>query len=136
MVAVVVLAAAAVACGDDDDAQPEVPEEGTGSVFNDTIIASESHDEILLDGGLGEMLVAVDCDPPGGGNLVTVVANGLEPGIYIGTFEPSTGVDLNLQVAGAGDAVGTAQATLDEEEYTVTFADIDGGVFEVRGCTS
>lgn len=132
---VVLLVGVVAACGDDDDATPEVPEGGTGSIYNDTIIASESHDELLLDGGDGEMLVAVDCDPDGGGNLVTVIADGLDEGIYIGTFDPGTGVDLSLQVAGPGEAVAQAQMTLDQDEYTVTFDTIDGGVFDLRGCT-
>ena len=133
---VLLLAGAVTACGSDDDATPEVPEGGTGSVYNDTIIAAESHDEVLLDGGEGEMLVAVDCDPDGGGTLVTVVADGLAEGIYIGTFDPSTGVDLSLQVAGPGEAIGQSQMTLDEDEYTVTFESVEGAVFDLRGCTT
>jgi hypothetical protein len=113
-----------------------VPEGGTGSAFNDAIIASESHNEVLLDGGAGEIVVAVDCDPDTGGDLVTVVAEGLEPAVYTGMFDPSTGVDLSLDATGGGQAVGTAEMTLDAEEYTVTFADIDGVVFNVRGCTN
>ncbi len=51
--------------------------------------SSESHDEILFNGGDGEIVVAVDCDPEGGGTLVTVVAEGLEPGVYEGVFDPT-----------------------------------------------
>lgn len=131
--ATLALAATAAACGS-DDAAPEPPEGGTGSAYNDAIIASESHDEILLDGGNGEMVVAVDCDPDTGGNLVTVVAEGLAPAVYTGVFDPSTGVDLSLDATSGGQVVGQAQMTLDAEEYTVTFADIDGGEFTVRGC--
>ncbi len=133
--AVIALAAVAAACGSDDPA-PELPEGGTGSAFNDAIITSESHDEVLLDGGQGEMLVAVDCDPDGGGNLVTVVAEGLEPAVYTGVFDPSTGVDLSLDATSGGESVATSEMTLDAEEYTVTFADIDGAVLNVRGCPS
>ena len=132
---VAALALALVACGSDDGAV-EVPEGGTGSAYNDAIIASESHDEILLNGGDGEIVVAVDCDPEAGGTIVTVVAEGLEPAVYTGVFDPSTGVDLTLDATAAGQSIGEAEMTLDAEEYTVTFADIEGGVFNLRGCTS
>jgi hypothetical protein len=131
--AVIALAATAAACGSDDPT-PELPEGGTGSAYNDAIIASESHDEVLLGGGAGEIVVAVDCDPDTGGNIVTVVAEGLEPGVYTGVFDPSTGVDLSLDTTGGGQSVGASQMTLDAEEYTVTFADIEGAEFTVRGC--
>jgi hypothetical protein len=133
--AVIALAVAAAACGSDDSA-PELPEGGTGSAFNDAIIASESHDEILLEDGNAEMLVAVDCDPPTGGNLVTVVAEGLTPAVYSGELDPSTGVALSLDASQGGQAVEAAPMTLDAEEYTVTFADIDGAEFTVMGCPS
>ena len=132
--AVIALAAAVAACGSNEPA-PELPEGGTGSAFNDAIIASESHDEVLLDGGAGEMLVAVDCDADAGGTIVTVVGEGLDPAVYTGVFDPSTGVDLSLDsTGGSGQAVGQAPMTLDAEEYTVTFGDIEGAVFTVRGC--
>jgi hypothetical protein len=131
--AVITFAVVAAACGS-DDAAPELPEGGTGSAFNDAIVESESHDEILLDGGAAEMLVAVDCDPPTGGNLVTVVAEGLPPAVYSGEFDPSTGVSLSIDTTEGGQVVGASQVTLDAEEYTVTFADIDGAVFTVMGC--
>ncbi len=133
--AVIFLAATAAACGSDEPA-PELPEGGTGSAFNDAIITSESHDEVLLDGGQGEMLVAVDCDPETGGNLVTVVAEGIEPALYTGMFDPETGVDINLDATSGGQSVSQVEMTLDAEEYTVTFADIDGAVFNVMGCAS
>ena len=133
--AVIALAAAAAACGSDDPT-PELPEGGTGSAYNDAIIASESHDEVLLGGGTGEMVVAVDCDPDIGGTIVTVVAEGLEPAVFTGVFDPSTGVDLSLDATGGGQVVSQAQMTLDADEYTVTFADIEGAVFNVSGCTS
>lgn len=130
-----VAALALAACGDDEDAQPELPEGGTGSAYNDAIIEAESHDEILIP-GVGDMVVAVNCDPDAGGPVVTAVADGLEPGVYIGEFDPSTGVSLSLQVSGPGYAVAESQMTLDAEEYTVTFADIEGGEFSVSGCPS
>jgi hypothetical protein len=131
--AVIALVAGAAACGSDDP-KPELPEGGTGSAYNDAIIASESHDEVLLRGATGEMVVAVDCDPDVGGTIVTVVAEGVEPGVYTGVFDPPTGVDLSLDTTGGGQSVGTAQMTLDAEAYTVTFADIEGAQFTVRGC--
>ncbi len=130
----IVLVSALAACGDDDDGQVDVPEEGTGSAYTQAIIESESHDEILLSGG-GDMVVAVNCDPEGGGlPVVTAVADGLADGVYTGVFDPPTGVDLSLQVAGPGDAVGTAEMELNDEEYIVTFSSIDGGEFGVSGC--
>jgi hypothetical protein len=130
-VAVLTLAA----CGS-DDATPELPEGGTGSAYNDAIIASESHDEVLLNGGDGEIVVAVDCDPEEGGTIVTVVAEGLEPAVYTGVFDPSTGVDLTLDATAGGQAIAQEEMTLDAAEYTVTFADIEGAEFSLRGCTS
>lgn len=128
------LAAALAACGSDGDTI-EVPDGGTGSAYNDAIRTSESHDEIIFATG-GDMVVAVDCDPDGGGTLVTVVADGLEPGSYTGTFEPATGVDLTLEVSSGEQAVDSVEMTLDEAEYTVTFADIDGAEFSLLGCPS
>ena len=135
IVAVIAFASIGAACGSDDPA-PELPEGGTGSAFNDAIITSESHDEVLLDGGQGEILVAVDCDPETGGNLVTVVAEGIEPAVYTGTFDPTTDVELSLDATSGGQSVGQTEMTLDAEAYTVTFADIDGAVFNVGGCPS
>ncbi len=133
--AIIALAAAAAACGSDDPT-PELPEGGTGSAYNDAIIASDSHDEVLLAGGAGEMVVAVQCDSDLGGTLVTVVAEGLEPAVYTGVFDPSTGVDVSLDATSGGQAISAAQMTLDAEEYTVTFADIQGAEFNLRGCPS
>lgn len=134
LVACIALSAALVACGSDDDTV-EVPEGGTGSAYNDAIRASESHDEIVFPEG-GDMVVAVDCDPESGGTLVTVVAEGLAPGVYVGMFDPSTGVDLTLDVSSGGQSVGEAQMTLEEDDYTVTFADIEDAEFNLRGCPS
>lgn len=129
----IVLAAIAAACGDDDDDGQIDPEE-TSSLYTRAIIESESHFEIVLP-NRGDMVVAVNCDPEGGGlPVVTAVAEGLTEGIYVGTFDPATGVDISLQVAGPGEAVATAQMALDEETYVVTFESIEGGVFDVRGC--
>lgn len=134
VVAVVALCAALVACGSDDDTV-EVPEGGTGSAYNDAIRGADSHDEVVFAEG-GDMVVAVDCESDAGGTIVTVVGEGIEPGVYSGVFEPSTGVDLSLEVSGASEAVGAAQMTLDQAEYTVTFVDIDGAEFTVSGCPS
>ena len=133
--AIIAFAAAAAACGSDEPA-PELPEGGTGSAFNDAIITSESHDEVLLEGGQGEMLVAVDCDPETGSNLVTVVAEGIEPALYTGMFDPETGVDISLDATSGGQSVSQVEMTLDAAEYTVTFAELDGAVFNVMGCAS
>ncbi len=133
--AVIALAFVAPACGSDDPA-PEVPEGGTGNAYNDAIITSDSHDEVLLGGGTSEMVVAIDCDTDPSGNLVTVVAEGLTPAVYTGVFEPSTGVDIMIDATPGGQVVSTAVMTLDAEEYDVTFADIEGAEFTVRGCES
>ena len=133
--AILALAVATAACGS-DDAGPELPEGGTGSAYNDAIIASDSHDEVLLNGGDGEMVVAVDCESDTGDTVVTVVAEGLAPAVYTGVFDPSTGVDISLDATGGGQVVAATPMTLDAEEYTVTFADIDGGDFTVSGCPS
>ena len=133
------LAIALGACGSDSSGTSGTVEgapEGARSAYTEAVATSESHDEILLSTG-GDMVVAVNCDAQTGGDLVTVVAVGLPPGTYTGTFDPAAGGDLSLQVTGAGEAVGARQTTLDEAEYTVTFADIDGGVtFTLAGCSS
>jgi hypothetical protein len=134
-VAAVALGASVAACGSDDPV-PEIPEGGTGSAYNDAIIASDSHDEVLIGGGTGEMLVAVQCGGEDGGTIVTVIAEGVEPGVYTGEFEPSTGVKLQFEATSGNQTQGASQMTLDAEEYTVTFADIEGAEFTVRGCPS
>jgi hypothetical protein len=133
VVAAVALAASVAACGSDDP-EPEVPEGGTGSAYNDAILASDSHDEVLLGGGTGEMLVTVQCDEEAGGDIVTVIAEGLEPGVYTGEFDPSTGVDLMVESTSGAQTQGASQMGLDAEEYTVTFADVEGAEFTVSGC--
>ncbi len=134
-VAAIALAVTIAACGSDAPA-PEVPEGGTGSAYNDAIIASDSHDEVLLGGGTSEMVVAIDCESDPEGNLVTVVAEGLDPAVYTGVFTPSTGVDVTIDATPGGQVIGTALMTLDAEEYDVTFAEIEGAEFTVRGCSS
>jgi hypothetical protein len=132
--AAIVLACAAACSDDDDDGQVDVPEEGTGSAYTQAVLESTSHDEILLSDG-GDMVVAVNCSPDSGGlPVVTAVADGLADDVYVGVFDPSTGVDITLEVAGPGEAVATAQMALDDEAYVVTFSSIDGGEFDVRGC--
>jgi len=49
-------------------------------------------------------------------------------------YNDATGVDLTVDATGGGRVVSTFEMTLVAEEYTVTFADIDGGEFTVRGC--
>jgi hypothetical protein len=121
------------ACGSDDGATPDIPEGGTGNPYTQAIIESWSHDEIIFPTG-GDMVVAVNCTAETGGTVVTAVAEGLEPGTYTGVFDPATGTDLVLQVTGSEYSIATAEMTLDAESYTVTFADIEGGEFEVSGC--
>ncbi len=123
---------ALAACGSDDETV-DVPEGGTGNPYTQAIIESESHQEIIFPAG-GDMVVAVDCDPAEGGTIVTVVAEGLEPGDYVGVFDPATDADITLTVSDAPQSSATTEMTLDQAEYTVTFADIEGGVFTVRGC--
>jgi hypothetical protein len=83
----------------------------------------------------GKVVVAVECESQMGGNLVHVGVVGVPPGTYTGTLEPSAGGDLTVQVISDGPAQGARQATLDEPEYTVTFADIDGGTsLTIAGC--
>ena len=129
----VLLAAAVAACGDDDEGRVDVPEEGTGSAYTQAIIEANSHDEVLLPGG-GDMVVAVRCDSETGLAAVTAVADGLGEGTYVGVFEPATGVDVSLQVVGAGESAAVAQMALAEAEYVVTFESIEGGEFDVKGC--
>lgn len=131
---VAVMALTLIACGS-DDTTVAVPEGGTGDPYTQAIIEAESHDEVVFPAG-GDMVVAVNCDPAEGGTIVTVVAEGLDPGDYVGTFEPAAGTDITLTVSDAGQSVATAEMTLDQAEYTVTFADIDNGVFTIRGCAS
>ena len=123
---------ALAACGSDDETV-DVPEGGTGNPYTQAIIESESHDEIIFPTG-GDMVVAVDCDPAEGGTVVTVVAEGLEPGDYVGVFDPPTDADITLTASDAPQSTAKTEMTLDQAEYTVTFADIEDGVFTVRGC--
>ena len=121
------------ACGSDDDGQVDVPEEGTGNPYTQAIIESDSHDEVLLSDS-SDMVVAVQC-VEGSTAIVTAVASELDAGTYVGVLEPSSGVDVSVQSSGTSYAIGAGQMTLDAEEYTVTFADIDGGItFTVAGC--
>lgn len=129
----IVLASAATACSD-DDGDGGLPDVETNSPYTRAIVESTSHDEIILPGG-GDMVVAVNCNPEDGGlPVVTAVADGLDNGLYVGEFDPSTGVDISLQVNGPGDAVASAQMALDDEAYVVTFSSIEGGQFDVDGC--
>ncbi len=80
------------------------------------------------------MVVAVNCGAEGGAAVVKAVAAGLPLGEYTGTFDPATGVDLQLTVDALVEATTSAEMTLDAAEYTVTFADLNGAVFTVNGC--
>ncbi len=50
--------------------------------------------------------MAVDCDPDVGDDLVTVVGEGLAPGVYVGEFDPSTGVDVTLDASSGASRSG------------------------------
>ncbi|MEL6890508.1 MAG: hypothetical protein AAFP84_02850 [Actinomycetota bacterium] len=133
-VAIGITVAALASCGSDgEDERAEIEAEGTGNPYTQAIIESTSHDEILLPGG--DMVVAADCSPDDEDlPLVTAVANGLPDGVYVGVFEPATGVDITLEVTGAEQVVATASVALDDEAYVVTFDSIEGGSFDLRGC--
>ena len=129
---VIAVATLAVACGSDDERE-ETAEEGTGSAYTQAIIESTSHDEILLPDG--DMVVAVNCAPEEGGlPTVTAVAEGLPSGVYVGVFEPATGVDVTLEISRSGETAAVAEMELPEDEYVVTFEGIEGGQFDVSGC--
>jgi hypothetical protein len=132
--ALAVTTLAIAACGS-DDGETGVPDGSTGNPYTQAIIDSDSHDEVVFAEG-ADMVVAVRCEDGGGDGaaVVEAVAAGLPLGEYTGTFEPTTGVDLQLTVDALVEATTSAEMTLDAAEYTVTFADIDGAVFTVRGC--
>jgi hypothetical protein len=130
--ALAVTTLAIAACGS-DDGETRVPDGSTGNPYTQAIIDSDSHDEVVFAEG-ADMVVAVNCDDGGGAAVVKAVAAGLPLGEYTGTFDPATGVDLQLTVDALVEATTSAEMTLDAAEYTVTFADLDGAVFTVSGC--
>lgn len=119
------------ACGT-DDSTAEVPDPSELSAYSRAIVTSSSHDEVIFAGG--DMVVAVACTGDDATATVTAVATGLGEGTYVGVVEPSTGVDITLQVSLESEAVAAAQMQLDATDYVITFDDIDGAVFEVSGC--
>ena len=116
-----------------DDGETRVPDGSTGNPYTQAIIDADSHDEVVFAEG-ADMVVAVNCGAEGGAAVVKAVAAGLPLGEYTGTFEPATGVDLELTVDALVEATTSAEMTLDAEEYTVTFADLTGAEFTVNGC--
>jgi hypothetical protein len=130
--ALAVTTLALVACGS-DDGETRVPDGSTGNPYTQAIIDSDSHDEVVFAEG-SDMVVAVNCAAEGGAAVVKAVAAGLPLGEYTGTFEPATGVELQLTVDALVEATTSAEMTLDAAEYTVTFADLNGAVFTVNGC--
>jgi hypothetical protein len=130
--ALAVTTLAIAACGS-DDGETRVPDGSTGNPYTQAVIDSDSHDEVVFAEG-ADMVVAVNCDDGGAAAVVKAVAAGLPLGEYTGTFDPATGVDLQLTVDALVEATTSAEMTLDAAEYTVTFADLDGAVFSVSGC--
>jgi hypothetical protein len=130
--ALAVTTLALAACGS-DDGETQVPDGSTGNPYTQAIIDSDSHDEVVFAEG-SDMVVAVNCGAEGAAAVVKAVAAGLPLGEYTGTFDPATGVDLQLTVDALVEATTSADMTLDAAEYTVTFADLNGAVFTVNGC--
>ncbi len=127
-----IVSLAMAACGS-DDGETRVPDGSTGNPYTQAIIDADSHDEVVFAKG-ADMVVAVTCGADGAAAVVKAVAAGLPLGEYTGTFEPATGVDLELTVDALVEATTSAEMTLDAEEYTVTFADLAGAEFTVNGC--
>jgi hypothetical protein len=84
----------------------------------------------------GQVMVAIECEAQTGGDLLHAGAVGLAEGIYTGTVDPAIGGSVKFQVGTDGSGSTARQSTLDQATYTVTFADIDGGIeLTVAGCT-
>jgi hypothetical protein len=153
LVSVVLLGLAACGGGDDDagDRSPVDPVADTAaegaegstdavdSADSDDALArliasADAYDEVMTSSG-GRVVVAVICESLTGGNIVSVGSLGVPEGIYEGSFEPASGGKLTLQVLPGGEGVGARQTKLDQPSYTISFADIDGGIaFTVPGC--
>jgi len=149
---VMTIALIASACGGGSDSSP--PELSTAAPTNDTqpstpaapsgpaaaldpgvIERARSVDEIATADG-GQVMVAIECDAQTGDDLLHAGAMGLTEGIYTGTVDPPIGGSVKFQVGTDGTGFQARQATLDQATYTVTFADIDGGIeFTLAGCT-
>ncbi|NOX22256.1 MAG: hypothetical protein GXP36_04065 [Actinobacteria bacterium] len=96
---------------------------------------TKSVDEVTTADG-GQVMVAIECDAQTGGDLLHAGAMGLTEGIYTGTVDPPIGGSVKFQVGSDGTGFQARQATLDQATYTVTFADIDGGIeLTLAGCT-
>ncbi len=140
-----------VACGGGDDAGDSEPgsevvvdataadpggdgRAGGVDPLDQLIATSDAHDEVATESG-GRVVVAVICEAQTGGTVVSVGSVGVPEGVYQGDFEPAAGGSLTLQVLPDGEGVGARQTTLDEPSYTVSFADIGGGIeLIVPGC--
>jgi hypothetical protein len=114
--------------GDDND--------GSGDALDRLIASADAAQEVSTQSG-GRVVVAVICEAQTGGTIVSVGSVGVPEGIYKGDFEPAAGGSLTLQVLPDGEGVGARQTALDAPSYTVTFADIDGGIeFTLPGCAT
>ncbi|GMQ94696.1 MAG: hypothetical protein BMS9Abin12_2201 [Acidimicrobiia bacterium] len=150
LVVTVILIAAACAGGADtsapetstvapsNDAQTNTPAASVGpaSALNPAVVErAKSVDEVTTADG-AQVMVAIECDAQTGGDLLHAGAVGLPEGIYDGTVDPSVGGSIEFQVGSDGIGSTARQATLDQSTYTVTYADIDGGIeFTLTGCS-
>ncbi|GBE23928.1 hypothetical protein BMS3Bbin02_00193 [bacterium BMS3Bbin02] len=153
MVVAVMLIAAACSVGADtsaptastatpgNDTQPSTPATSDtpaapASALDPAVLErTKSVDEVTTAGG-GQVMVAIECDAQTGGDLLHAGAMGLTAGIYAGTVDPPIGGSVKFQVGTDGTGFQARQSTLDQPTYTVTFADIDGGIeLTLAGCT-
>jgi|GEM_PF-3163987 len=97
--------------------------------------SADSSDEQQTSTG-ATVIVAIDCDSPIGGDLISVAAAGLPVAeIHEGRGEPAFGGAVTLQTLPDGRGVGGRSATLDADEYVVNFPTLDGGMsFTLQGC--
>ncbi len=156
MVVAVMLIAAACSGGADtsaptastatpgNDTQPSTPATsdapaapaGPAAALDPAVVErAKSVDEVTTADG-GQVMVAIECDAQTGDDLLHAGAVGLTEGIYTGTVDPPIGGSVKFQVGTDGSGFQARQSTLDEATYTVTFADIDGGIeLTLAGCT-
>jgi hypothetical protein len=117
-----------------DGSADAVDSAGSDDPLASLIASADAYDEVMTSSG-GRVVVAVICESQIGANIVSVGSAGVPEGIYEGRFEPAAGGSLTLQVLPGGEGVGGRQTTLDQPSYTISFADIDGGVaLTVPGC--
>ena len=95
--------------GDDGDPAADSPEASLQRLIDN----SDSYGEATPAVG-GRVLVAVDCDPVTGDNLLSVGSVGVPQGVYAGEVEPAAGGDVTLQVLPTGEGLGARQTRLDE----------------------